>query len=56
MSFLKKFFAEEDGQGMVEYGLVISLVVLGGVGAYSAFSNQINSALNTLGNSITASL
>ncbi len=27
MSLLKNLFAEEDGQDMVEYGLVIALVV-----------------------------
>lgn len=48
MKFLKNFFAEEDGQDMVEYGLVISLVVIGGVVAYQAFSNQLSTGLNTV--------
>jgi len=56
MSFLKNFFVEEDGQDMVEYGLVISLVVIGGVAGYTAFSNQIGAALKTLGTSIGTSL
>jgi Flp pilus assembly pilin Flp len=56
MSILKKLLREEDGQDMVEYGLVISLVVVGGVTAYTAFGTQINTGLNnvltTLGNAL----
>jgi Flp pilus assembly pilin Flp len=48
MKFLKNFFAEEDGQDMVEYGLVISLVVVGGVVAYQTFSNTLGTNLNTV--------
>jgi Flp pilus assembly pilin Flp len=56
MSFLKNFFIEEDGQDMVEYGLVISLVVIGGVITYKTFSNTINNGINTVGNAITNAL
>jgi len=56
MKFLKNFFAEEDGQDMIEYGLVISLVVIGGVAAYTAFSGAINSGLNVVAGHITSTL
>jgi Flp pilus assembly pilin Flp len=56
MSNLKSFFTEEDGQDMVEYGLVISLVVIGGVTAYTAFSTTINSAIAAVGTQITSNL
>jgi Flp pilus assembly pilin Flp len=56
MSFLKSFFVEEDGQDMVEYGLVIALVVLAAAGGYTAFQVQINAALATLGTSIKTAL
>jgi len=56
MKFLKNFFAEEDGQDMVEYGLVISLVVIGGIAGYKAFQVQITGALTNLGNSINSNL
>jgi pilus assembly protein Flp/PilA len=56
MSFLKNMLAEEDGQDMVEYGLVIALVVLAAAGGYTAFQVQINAALTTLGTSIKAAL
>lgn len=56
MSFLKNFFAEEDGQDMVEYGLVIALVVAGGAGIYAAFSTQLSTAFTDLGNAVTNAL
>jgi Flp pilus assembly pilin Flp len=56
MTLLRGLFAEEDGQDMIEYGLVISLVVIGGIASYQAFQNQIGAALNTLGAAITNAL
>jgi len=56
MSLLKSFLLEEDGQDLVEYGLVIALVVVGGATAYTAFSNTITSALSGLGNQISTAL
>ena len=52
MSFLKNLFVEEDGQDMVEYGLVIALVVMGAVVALGTFNGKITGALNTLGTAI----
>jgi len=56
MPLLNRFWAEEDGQDMIEYGLVISLVVIGGIISYQAFQGTISNALNTLGASITNAL
>jgi Flp pilus assembly pilin Flp len=56
MTILKNFFAEEDGQDMVEYGLVISLVVIGAVGALGAFNTTFGTALGTVGTAITNAL
>lgn len=56
MSFLKKFFAEENGQDMVEYGLVIALVVIGSAALLTAFSGSISTGFKTLGTSVTTSL
>jgi Flp pilus assembly pilin Flp len=56
MSSRRRFLEEEDGQDMIEYGLVISLVVVGGAAAYVAFQGKINNALNTLGSSIVSHL
>lgn len=56
MSALKKLFAEEDGQDMVEYGLVIALVVIGSSALLSAFSGSISTGFKTLGTSVTTKL
>jgi Flp pilus assembly pilin Flp len=56
MSFLKKLFIEEDGQDMVEYGLVIALVVLAAGVALTAFKGQISTGLSTLGAAVETSL
>jgi Flp pilus assembly pilin Flp len=56
LSSRRRFLNEEDGQDMIEYGLVISLVVVGGAAAYVAFQGEISNALNTLGSSITSNL
>jgi Flp pilus assembly pilin Flp len=53
MSFLKNFFIEEEGQDMVEYGLVIALLIVGASVGYATFFNSINNALNTLAGNIT---
>jgi len=52
MHLLKRILAEEDGQDMVEYGLVISLVVIAGAVAYQSFAGQINTGLATVGGEI----
>jgi Flp pilus assembly pilin Flp len=56
MSFLKNFFVEEDGQDMVEYGLVVSLVVIAGVVGYTAFGTAISTGISKVTSSVTADL
>jgi Flp pilus assembly pilin Flp len=56
MGHLKRIFIEEDGQDMIEYGLVVSLVVIAGVVAYSAFGTTINSGISTIAASVAADL
>jgi pilus assembly protein Flp/PilA len=51
-SFLEKILNDEEGQDMVEYGLVIALVVMGAVVALGNFDRKITNALGTLGNAI----
>jgi len=56
MSFIKKLFTEEDGQDMVEYGLVIALVVLAAAGVLTAFKGNISTGFSTIGASVTSDL
>ena len=56
MVLLRTFINEDDGQDMVEYGLVMSLIVIGGVTAYSAFSGKINSGINAVAAAVAGNL
>jgi Flp pilus assembly pilin Flp len=56
MGLLKGFFTEEDGQDMVEYGLVIALVVVAAASLLNGFKGKISTGLSTLGTSVDASL
>lgn len=39
---MMRLITEEEGQGMVEYGLIIALVALVVIGALSAMGGQLN--------------
>jgi Flp pilus assembly pilin Flp len=54
MQFLKKFLIEEEGQDLVEYGLVLALVVVGAATAYSAFGTAITASITTATGKISA--
>ncbi len=54
MSFLKNFFVEEDGQSMIEYGLVIAGVVALGVAVLATFSTSVKTAFTSVEASIAA--
>ena len=43
---MKKFLMNEEGQGMVEYGLIIALVAVVVIGAISLLSGGIASTYN----------
>ncbi len=49
MSFLKNLFTEEDGQDMVEYGLVIALAVLAAGAVMTTFKGSISTAFTAPG-------
>ncbi|MBV9503449.1 MAG: Flp family type IVb pilin [Acidobacteriia bacterium] len=53
MSVLKSFFVEEDGQDMVEYGMIIAVLVLGAIAAFTAFGGKISTGLTALGTSVS---
>ncbi|MGE5584552.1 MAG: Flp family type IVb pilin [Bacillota bacterium] len=42
MALLKRLFYEEDGQGMVEYGLIIALVAVVLIGALVALRGGLS--------------
>ncbi len=54
MEFLKKLISDEDGQGVVEYSLMIGLIVLGIWGAVSLLN--IPGTVSSLWESVDAAL
>lgn len=42
---IQQFFQEQDGQALVEYGLLIALVALAVVSAITVFGNKIKANL-----------
>ena len=49
MSFIKNFAIEENGQDMVEYGLIIALVVLAAVTAFTYFGTEVGTGIHDQG-------
>lgn len=45
---VKKFFKEEEGQGMTEYGLILGLIAVGTVAAFTAFGEAIVTKLQSV--------
>jgi pilus assembly protein Flp/PilA len=58
-TLLRVFVADESGQGLVEYALIIALVAIGLIAILTLFRNAIgnvfNSTKNTLNNAPGAS-
>ena len=51
MQFIRQFVREEEGQDVIEYGLVLGLVALGGAVTLGLIGGQIDGllvAVNTL--------
>ena len=42
----KNFFANEEGQGMVEYGLIIALIAIVVLGALSLMGEKVEAVFN----------
>ena len=50
---LKHFFQEEDGQTLVEYGLLISLIALVVIAVLTLMGNKVKNTFNAAGNQFT---
>jgi len=53
---LLKFWNEEDGASAIEYGLLVGVLVLGIVVALTAFSGQVATFFNSLGEKVAAAV
>lgn len=52
MEFLRKLWSEEEGQGMVEYGLIIALVAVVAAVGLKVLGPKISSLFNTISNDL----
>lgn len=48
MNQIKRFFKEEEGQGMTEYGLILGLVALAAVGALIFLGDELKGFFETI--------
>ena len=49
-NMVKKLLINQSGQGLVEYGLIISLVVLAAIGAVHAFGIEVSDLYDYISN------
>jgi pilus assembly protein Flp/PilA len=45
MQFMKQFIREEEGQDVLEYGLVLGLVALAGIAVLAALGGQVSTVM-----------
>ena len=53
-TLLQKFVADTDGQDLIEYALLASVIALGVTSAMIFLKEQLNSEFSSIGSSITA--
>lgn len=49
---MKKFFMNEEGQGMVEYGLIIALVAVVVIAAIALLGNGVKNTFTNVSNKL----
>jgi pilus assembly protein Flp/PilA len=52
-TFLMRLWKEEEGQDLVEYGLLVALVALAATAGMNALATAINSTFSNLGTRLT---
>ena len=52
----KNFFANEEGQGMVEYALIIALIAVGLIVAFQGLKSNINGVFDDVGNELDGAI
>ncbi len=49
---LRSFFAKEEGQGLVEYALILALIAIVVIGVLSLLGGRVNEKLNTVASAL----
>ena len=52
-NLIKRFIAEEEGLELLEYAILAGVLAIGLIAAYTTFSGSINTALTSIGSSVT---
>jgi pilus assembly protein Flp/PilA len=50
---LNRFLVEEDGQGLVEYGLILGLISIVAIAALTTAGEQVDRLLDTVGTTLS---
>jgi len=50
---IERFIADEDGQDLIEYGLVVVLIALAATAGMTTLAADINSAFSAIGGKLT---
>lgn len=53
---MQTLMANEEGQDLVEYALVVALIAFGAVAGMSALSTELNTAFNTISSKVSSAL
>ena len=54
MKLLKRLWKEEEGQDLVEYGLLVVLIALGAIAGMQALATDINIVFGSAGTDLTS--
>ncbi len=49
---LRNFFAREEGQGLVEYALILVLIAIVVIGILTILGNQVSTVFETISNGL----
>jgi pilus assembly protein Flp/PilA len=51
---LRSFFAKEEGQGLVEYALILALIAIVVIGVLQVIGSRASATFNKIGNQLPA--
>jgi pilus assembly protein Flp/PilA len=50
---MRQWMRDEQGQGLVEYGLIIAVIAIAVIGAMTFLQGQLQSIFSNIGNNLT---